>query len=173
MTRKYQSHGTGEFTRDQFRRIGENVIFERGVLVFHPENIELGDNVYVGHNSILKGYHKNLFIIGDNTWIGQSCFIHSGGGVRVGKNVGVGPHVKILTSFHNEQGRDTPIVFSDIEFAPVEIGDDSDIGIGSIIMPGVKIGRGVQIGAGSVVTTSIPDYAVAFGSPAKVARTRQ
>lgn len=173
MAKEYQSHGRGEFTPAQFRKIGRNVVFENGVLVFHPENIELGNNIYVGHNSILKGYHQNLLVIGDNTWIGQTCFFHSAGGIRIGKNVGIGPHVKILTSLHKEMGREIPILFSELEFGEVQIEDDCDIGIGSTILPGVTIGKGVQIGAGAVVTKSIPDFAVAFGVPARVVKYRQ
>ena len=173
MPKQYSSHGSGEFELEQFKSVGQNVVFEAGVLVFHPETIELGYNIYVGHNTILKGYFKNSLVIGDNTWIGQNCFFHSAGGIRIGCNVGIGPHVKILTSSHAEQGVDVPILFSELEFSPVSIGDDCDIGIGSIILPGVSIGNGVQIGAGSVVTKNIPDHAVAFGVPAKVVRYRK
>jgi acetyltransferase-like isoleucine patch superfamily enzyme len=173
MAKQYQSQGTGEFTRDQFGAIGENVVFEAGVLVFHPESIELGSNIYIGHNAILKGYYKNALTIGDNTWIGQNCFLHSAGNIRIGRNVGIGPHVKILTSRHKEQGIDLPILFSDLEFAEVVIADDCDIGIGSTILPGVSIGRGVQIGAGAVVTKSIPEFSVAVGVPAQVVRSRR
>ena len=48
-----RSHGTGEFTLEQFARLGDGVVFEPGVLVFHPENIEIGAGVYVGHQTIL------------------------------------------------------------------------------------------------------------------------
>ena len=173
MSKLYKSHGSGGFEPSQFRKIGSNVIFENGVLVFHPENIELGNNIYVGHYAILKGYYKNLMGIGDNTWIGQNCFFHSAGEITIGKNVGIAPGVKILTSFHGEEGAEKPILFSDLEFAEVIIGDDADIGIGAIILPGVKIGKGVQIGAGAIVTRDIPDYAVAVGNPAKVIRQRK
>lgn len=173
MSKLYKSHGAGAFEPSQFRKIGSNVIFETGVLVFHPENIELGNNIYIGHYAILKGYYKNLMSIGDNTWIGQNCFFHSAGGITIGKNVGIAPAVKILTSFHGEEGTEKPILFSDLEFVEVIIGDDADIGIGTIILPGVNIGRGVQIGAGAVVTRDIPDYAVAVGNPAKVIRQRK
>jgi acetyltransferase-like isoleucine patch superfamily enzyme len=142
-------------------------------LVFHPENIELGNNIYIGHNSILKGYYKNVLSIGDNTWIGQNCYFHSAGGIAVGSNVGIGPDVKILTSSHAEAGIETPILFSELNFKKVIIEDDADIGLGSIILPGVTIGKGVQIGAGSIVTRSIPAYSVAFGNPARVARYRK
>ena len=172
MPKQYQSHGSGEFSPSQFKKIGANVIFEKGVLIFHPETIELGDNIYVGHNAILKGYYKNSMRVGDNTWIGQNCYFHSAGGIEIGKNVGIGPNVKILTSFHKEEGRETPILFSELEFQKVVIEDDADIGIGTIILPGVRVGKGVQIGAGSIITKDMPDFAVAFGAPAKVIRIR-
>ena len=167
-----KSHGTGQFELTQFARLGQGVVFEPGVLVFHPENIEIGDNVYVGHNAILKGYYQNKMVIGSGTWIGQQCFFHSAGGLTIGCNVGIGPGVKIITSFHAEEGIQIPILHSRIEFAQVVIGDDSDIGVGAILLPGVTIGRGVQIGAGAVVSRSIEDYAVAAGVPAKVLRMR-
>ena len=110
MNKLYKSHGTGEFEISQLKSIGSNVIFENGVLVFHPENIELGKNIYIGHNSILKAYFKNTLEIGDNTWIGQSCYFHSAGGISIGKNVGIAPSVKILTSYHSEQGLEIPIL---------------------------------------------------------------
>ncbi len=145
------SHGTGRFERHQFARLGTGVVLEPGVLVFHPENIEIGDQVYVGHQTILKGYYKNRLVIGAGTWIGQQCFFHSAGGLMIGPNVGIGPGVKIITSAHAEEGRDKPILHSRLEFRAVTIEPDADIGVGAIILPGVTIGRGSQIGAGAVV----------------------
>lgn len=167
-----RTHGSGELRPDQLARMGPDCIFETGVLIFHPENVELGRNVYVGHYSILKGYYENRLEIGDETWIGQQCFIHAAGGVRIGKQVGIGPGVKILSSQHTEAGREVAIFNAPVELAPVVIGDGADIGVGAIIMPGVSIGEGAQIGAGAVVTRDIPAFAVAAGSPAKVMRER-
>jgi len=59
-----------------------------------------------------------------------------------------------------------------VEFAPVVIEDDCDIGVGAIVLPGVRIGRGAQIGAGAVVAEDVPPYSVAVGVPAKVTRQR-
>jgi len=140
-----KSHGTGEFSTKDFAKLGNNVVFEKGVLVFHPENIEIADDVYVGHNTILKGYYKNKMTIGKGTWIGQQCFLHSAGDIDIGENVGIGPGVKILTSSHSLDEKEKPILHSDIEFAKVTIESGSDIGTGAVIMPGVTIGQGALI----------------------------
>jgi len=162
------SHGSGQVQPEEFARLGVNVILEPGVLVFHPENIEIGNHVYVGHYTILKGYHMNRMIIGDGTWIGQMCFLHSAGGIRVGCNVGIGPGVQILTSYHAGEDIHIPFIHSRLVFRAVIIEDDCDIGIGAIILPGVTIGRGTQVGAGAVVNRNVEPYSVVAGVPARV-----
>ena len=169
---RHRSHGTGAFRPEDFRELGPDCVFETGVLVFHPENISLGRNVYLGHYAILKGYYKGQMRIGDESWIGQQCFFHAAGDLTIGARVGVGPGVKILTSEHQESGRETPVLFSPVAMAPVVIEDDADIGLGAILLPGVTIGRGAVIGAGAVVTRDVPAYAVVAGSPARILRHR-
>ena len=170
---RWRSHGSGAFTRASLGSVGKSVIFEKGVLVFHPKQIAIGNNVYVGHYTILKGYHSNRFVIGDNVWIGQGCFMHAAGGIKIGNHVGIGPGVKIVTSMHRLDQVHKSILDSDIDFAPVVIEDDCDIGVGAIILPGVTIGRGTQVAAGAVVTKNIPAYSVAAGVPAKILRKRK
>jgi acetyltransferase-like isoleucine patch superfamily enzyme len=171
--RKYASHGDGKFNLKDFKKVGDNVIFEEGVLVFHPENVIIGDNVYVGHNSILKGYHENEMVIGDNTWIGQSCFFHSAGGIRIYRAVGFGPGVKILTSVHKDEKPSRPVISNEIEFAQVTVREGCDIGMGAVILPGIEIGEGAIIGAGSVVTRNVEPYSVVAGNPARLLRRRK
>lgn len=173
MTRlRNRTHGTGEFRPEQLASLGPDCVLEAGVLIFHPENVHLGRNVYVGHQTILKGYYKNTLEIGDETWIGQQCFFHAAGGLVIGPRVGIGPGVKILTSQHVEAGREIPIFEAPIDFAPVRIEEGADLGVGAIVLPGVTIGRGAQIGAGAVVTSDVPAYTVAAGVPARVLRER-
>lgn len=167
-----RSHGTGRFERSQFRALGEGVVFEEGALVFHPENVSIGDRVYVGHQAILKGYYKNELTIGEGTWIGQQCFLHAAGGIAIGRDVGIGPGVKVLTSTHGEPGPELPIMDGPIGFAQVVLGDGCDIGVGAIILPGVTVGAGAQVGAGAVVTRDVPPRAVVAGNPARVLRYR-
>ncbi|MBN1947283.1 MAG: acyltransferase [Bradymonadales bacterium] len=167
-----RSHGNGTFTLADFQALGPDTVIEPTVLVFHPETISLGKGVYVGHQTILKGYFDSSMHIGDGSWIGQQCFFHSAGNITIGRQVGIGPAVKILTSQHRDAGREIPLLLSPITRAPVVIEDGADIGIGAVILPGVHIGRGVIVGAGAVVTRDLPDWAVATGVPARVTRLR-
>tara|TARA_R110000803_G_scaffold210076_3_gene280974 strand:- start:1254 stop:1763 length:510 start_codon:yes stop_codon:yes gene_type:complete len=167
-----ESHGTGIVNISELGGFGNNSVIEGGVKIFHPENIQIGNNVYVGHDTILKGYYKNTMSIGDGTWIGQQCFFHSAGGITIGSNVGVGPGVKIMTSAHKDTNKEIPILHEELVFSCVIIEDDSDLGINSIILPGVTIKKGTQVGAGSVVTKTFPEYSVIAGVPAKLIRKR-
>lgn len=173
MTTAARSHGTGQWAPEELARLGEGTTIEPGVLIFHPEHVEIGDQVYVGHDTILKAYYRNRLVIGARSWIGQQCFFHSAGGITIGERVGIGPGVKILTSTHSGQPVETDIMDTEIELAPVSIGDGTDIGINAVILPGVTLGRRVQVGAGAVVTESVPDYAVVAGVPARVLRDRR
>ena len=167
-----RSHGDGRFLPSDLAHCGQDVMIEEGVLIFHPENISLGDRVYVGHQTILKGYYKETLRIGSGTWIGQQCFFHSAGGITIEEDVGIGPGVKILTSSHQDPGRDQHIMAGALHFAPVRIGRGSDIGVGAILLPGVTLGEGVQVGAGAVVTKDVPAFSVVAGNPARVLRMR-
>ncbi len=167
-----KSHGSGTPDISKLARLGKNVVLEAGVLIFHPENIEIHDDVYVGHHTILKGYHKNKMEIGCGTWIGQQCFFHSAGGIRIGRNVGIGPAVKIITSYHEGDDKEKAIIHTPVVFKPVVIEDDADIGTGSVILPGVTVGRGAQVGAGAVVSRDVEPYTVVGGVPARILRRR-
>jgi acetyltransferase-like isoleucine patch superfamily enzyme len=162
-----KTHGTGA-PPWKFRSCGKDVILEAGVLVFHPENVTLGNDVYIGHYSILKGYHENEMVIGDGTWIGQQCFLHSAGGIVVGCDVGIGPGVKILTSQHDvKRDAHLPILHRPISFSAVRIGDGCDIGVSAVLLPGVELGERVQVAAGAVGTKSFFAKAVIAGVPAR------
>ena len=164
-----KSHGTG-LGPWEFAERGEGVMLEEGVLVFHPENIRLGSGIYVGHQTILKGYFKNEMRIADGVWIGQQCFFHSAGGIVIHRKVGIGPGVKILTSAHELKKANGPILDQPLELAPVEIGEGADLGVNAVILPGVTIGAYAQVAAGAVVTKSVEQHTVVAGVPAKTMR---
>jgi acetyltransferase-like isoleucine patch superfamily enzyme len=170
--RQFRSHGDGRFEPKDFKLFGDHVVIEDGVRVWHAETIEVGQNVYIGHDAMIKGYPSGHIIIQDDTWIGQGVFMHGAGGISIGHRVGIGPFVRMLTSTHEIPSRDIAILEGPIQFAPITIEDDVDIGVGTIILPGIHVGQGAQIGAGAVVTRDVPAYAIVAGNPASILRMR-
>ncbi|MBM2820457.1 MAG: hypothetical protein HW405_217 [Candidatus Berkelbacteria bacterium] len=170
----FGTHGTGKFNRTGFAKIGKNVIFEPGILVFHPENIEIGSNVYIGHHTILHGADENKLIIGDRVWIGPQCYLHSSGGIKIYSDNGLAPQTRIISSFHDLDQDDLgPIVNLPIKQKEVIIKSGCDIGLGSIILPGVTIEEGTQVGAGAVVTKNTERYSIVAGVPARKLKLRE
>jgi len=152
-----KSKGTGKFTNSEFAKIGENVVIEDGVRIFHPENVFIGDNVYIGHDTILDGHYNGNITIGDETWIGPQCFMHGAGTIKIGRNVGVGPGVQMLTSTHELTKDGRPIIDHPLIFKQITIENGCDIGMGTIILPGITIGKQSVVGAGSVVTYDVQE----------------
>ncbi len=166
------SIGSGRFTLADLGSLGEGTVIEEGVLIFNAAHVHIASNVYIGHRTMLCGDTRGELHIEEGVWIGPDCYMHSAGGIRVGSRAGVGPRVIMLTSTHAETSPPTPIIDAPLEFAPVEVGEDCDVGVASILLPGARLGAGAQIGAGSVVTGEIPAGAIAAGMPARVMRQR-
>ncbi len=170
---RWKSHGDGNFKRTSFMAIGKEVVIEKDVLVFHPENISIGSMVYIGHQTILKNHIKGKLVIGSNVWIGQQCFIHSAGNVFIGNHVGIGPSVKIISSVHEVGMEHSAIIDNKVIRAAVHLEEGCDIGVGVIILSGVTIGRGAQVAAGAVVTKNVKPYTIVAGVPAKLLAKRK
>lgn len=166
------THGTGRFTLADLAGCGDGVVIEDEVLIFHPERVWLGQGVYIGHRTTVKGDTRGKVRIETGAWIGQDSYLNGAGTIRIGARTGIGPRVMMLTSTHSETPFPTPIIDAPLEFAPVEVGAGCDVGIGAILLPGTVLGDGVQVGAGAVVNGSFPPGAVIAGTPARLMRMR-
>ncbi len=166
------SYGSGLFRPTELAACGDGVVVEPDARIFHPEHVELGDGVYVGHFAVIHGYHRGHVRIGAGSFVGQHCLLHGAGGLDIGERVGIGAGVRVITSTHADPGRDRPLIDGALQFAPVRIGAGCDLGVNAVVLPGVTLGRGVQVGAGAVVTADLPDFVVAMGVPARVTRPR-
>lgn len=109
-------------------------------------NIEIGDNFFANHNTVILDAAKVTF--GDNVFIAPNCGFYTAG--------------HPIDTERRNQG---------LEYAyPITVGDNVWIGGGVQVMPGVTIGSNVVIGGGSVVVHDIPDNSVAVGNPCRVIR---
>lgn len=106
--------------------------------------------------------------IGEHTFINSPCFLELNAPVRIGKRVGIGNHLIIVTSTHKLGPASQRM--STLIRKPVTIGDGAFIGARVIILPGVTIGPGAFVTAGSVVAKDVPANAVVAGNHAEVVR---
>ncbi|MBS1920195.1 MAG: acyltransferase [Bacteroidetes bacterium] len=104
--------------------------------------------------------------VGVNTWIGPFTIIDGSGNLSIGNNCTISAGVHIYT--HDNVGRTITGGKIPIMHDPVEIGDCTYIAPQVVIQKGVRIGKHCIIGANSFVNSSIPDFSVAVGSPAKI-----
>ena len=101
---------------------------------------------------------------GKNVFINHSFTAMSIGGIELGDNVQIGPHVTIVTDNHDLKNRYV------LRCKGVRVGANAWIGAGVTIMPGVTVGENAVVAGGAVVTKDVPANAVVGGNPAKVIR---
>jgi acetyltransferase-like isoleucine patch superfamily enzyme len=105
--------------------------------------------------------------IGTNTRINRNCCLDVRGGLTIGNNVSVSPHVMILTAEHDVRDPTFRVTTQ-----PVVIEDNAFIGTRALILPGVTIGRGAVVAAGAVVTRDVTPFAIVAGAPARPVAAR-
>lgn len=132
-------------------RIGYHAVLRRGT--------KIGDHSIFGTHSVSEG--KNS--IGSYTTIHSQCHITAG--VVIEDRVFIAPFFVGANTPRIVHGRKYLLVLE-----PYRIKFGARIGIGVSVLPKVTIGREALIGAGSLVTKDIPDFAVAYGRPARVVR---
>lgn len=107
-------------------------------------NIEVGENFYMNHNSVILDCAKVTF--GDNVFVGPNCGFY--------------------TALHP---LDVETRNKGMEWAEsITVGNNVWFGGNVTVLPGVTIGDNAVIGAGSVVVKDIPSNVVAVGNPCKV-----
>ncbi len=134
-------------------KIGKNTNIHPTVIIREGQNVEIGDNCYFNHNTILTGGHSD-------------------GKLIIGNYVQTGPNVGFFVANHYYKDPLVPIKEQGYDENDIIIEDDVWIGANSIITSGVRIGKGAVIGACSVVTRNIPPYSIAAGCPAKIIKSR-
>lgn len=142
----FYSKGQGRFLR--------NTRVSSTVSIISPKNLEIGDQCWIWHHSIIDA----------------SNGVKIGIGVQIGAFVGIFTHsshisIRLLGSDFIKCDANSRLGYVR---APVAIGDYTFIAAGSIIMPGTTIGKGCIIGAGSVVKGNVPDFSIVSGSPAEI-----
>jgi acetyltransferase-like isoleucine patch superfamily enzyme len=108
--------------------------------------------------------------IGRRVYVGSFCCL---GDVTLDDDVLVSSHVSIMNGNrqHGIERLDVPVREQPGEWPRVTIGKDSWLGERSIIQ--ADVGDHCVVAAGAVVTSSLPDYAIAMGVPARIKAYRR
>lgn len=121
---------------------GKNTVIRPSASFAYPENIFLGESVFINRRTYIWAGKHSKIKIGDHTMIGPGVFITS-------DNYGLDKAHKISQQ---------PTKESD-----VLIGSDVWIGAYSIILPGITIGDGAVVSAGSIVTRDVEPFTIVAG----------
>ena len=121
--------------------------------------VEIGDYFYLGDNSSLWCYDKEIRI-GNRVLIAHNVSLFNHNTHPIDPNLRF-LHYKLIINEGKYEGQG-------IEGENTVIGDDVWIGCNCVILKGVHIGKGTIISAGSVVVSDMPAGVMAGGNPARV-----
>lgn len=127
-------------------------------------------------SSNVKFINKKKINIKDNVWVGHYSLLDGTGGISIGEGVNIASHTCIYSHSSQNSIRLLGKKFIEIPaekrigyiIESVEIGEYTFVGTSCVILPGTKIGKGSIVGAGSVVKGVYSDYSVIAGNPAKI-----
>lgn len=156
---------------------GRNVDIHEDWRFIGAEGISIGNNTSIQKGAYFLVPYDNYngmprIVIGDGCDLGDRLCISASNKVILEENVLIAANVHITDHDHNYDLVGIPIRHQGISSFSNEvvIGRDSWIANNVVISGNVKIGKGCVIGANSVVTSDVPSYCVAAGSPARVVK---
>lgn len=149
------------------------------LLLIRKRNIKFGKTSTFGRGTVL--YAPNQMVIGENVYIGKYCSLETD--IEIGNDVLLGNNVGLIGKYDHDFScigksiKDSPwIGDSDYQFKgkglKIVVENDVWIGYGSIIVSGVRIGCGAIVAAGSVVLKDVEPYTIVAGNPARVVSRR-
>jgi len=151
------------YSKHETAIVDEPVEVGAGTKIWHFSHIsagvKIGDNCKLGQNVFVQNNVK----IGNNCKIQNNVSIY--GGVELEDYVFCGPSM-VFTNVLNPRCK-YPQETAD-KYVKTLIREGASLGANSTIVCGITVGKNAFVGAGSVVTKDVPDYALVYGSPAKI-----
>jgi acyl-CoA synthetase (AMP-forming)/AMP-acid ligase II/acetyltransferase-like isoleucine patch superfamily enzyme/acyl carrier protein len=154
-------------------KLGTNVTLMPGVDLKVREHgkIIIHDSVLLDSNVRLVAANDAELEVGAGSALAMGTIVNAGADVRIGRGTLIAAYGYIVASEHGIEGRE-PISQASYVHSPILIGSDVWLGGYVFVERGAIIGDGAVVGVHSTVTSSIPEYAVAMGNPARPVRTR-
>lgn len=160
-------------------RVGERFRAADSVSVFRTGNVHPQAGIFIGEDvmlfdgvRLLLGDADTRLEIGAGVVVNVGAYLSGEGGLRIGEQVLIGPHAKLLSAGHEIHAGHEVVACNPIVGGQISVGRGAWIGAGAIILPGVTIGAGAVVAAGSVVTHDVAPMMVVAGTPARVLHRR-
>ena len=159
----------------QFAEIGRGARISPPFRFYGLNEMSFGENVMINSDCWLQTIPGDeccpKLIIKAHTGIGMGAHISAAKQILIEEHVLLGRNVHISDHAHAFEDVKIPIIQQGISgIAPVSIGRETWLGQNVVVLPGVTIGRHCVIGANSVVNSSVPDFSIAVGVPARVVK---
>ncbi len=131
-----------------------------GTRIWAFVNILAGSKIGRDCNICDRCFVENDVVLGDRVTV--KCGVSLYDGLVLESDVFVGPGV----IFSND-----PRPRSGVHLAAhprTLVRQGASLGAGAILLPGIAVGRYAMVGAGALLTRDVPDFALAYGSPAQL-----
>lgn len=123
----------------------------KNVSIFTPRilgnfDLEIGDNVWLGHEPLIFGASGSKIVIEDNAKVASRA---------------------ILVTGYHEYGLQYDNIAGPGKWDDVTIGKGALVDTMAIVCPGKTVGEKAHVAAGSVVTHDVPEFTRVAGVPAR------
>jgi len=120
------------------------------------EDAKIGKNCNICDGCFVEG----KVVIGDNVTIKNGVYLWEG--ITVEDGVFIGPNATFVNDKYPRSKN------TDYKQEQTLLKKGCSIGANATILSGIVIGESAMVGAGAVVTKDVPDFALAYGNPAKI-----
>jgi galactoside O-acetyltransferase len=156
-----------------FHSYGKNVLISRFARFYSPEKIKIGDNVRIDDFCILSG---NISI-GSHIHISAYVGMYAANGIVMEDYSGISPRGTLFSAMDDFNGDYLigpvhPTKLTNVTGGNIILKKFAQIGANSIVFPNLIIGEGAVVGACSLVTSSLSDWGIFVGVPAKWQKER-
>lgn len=127
-------------------KVGKNLEIMSSAKIVGNMDLEIGDNVFIGHEALLCGAEGSKILICDYAKVGSRC---------------------VLVTGYHKFTPDGPCIRGEGLHKDIVIESGAVVSTLSMINPGKTIGRMAYVMAGSMVTHDVPEFTCVAGVPAR------
>jgi acetyltransferase-like isoleucine patch superfamily enzyme len=130
-------------------KVGKNVEIFSSAKIHGTMDLEIGDNVFIGHEVLIFGATGSLIKIGDYAKVGSRSVVVTG---------------------DHRFSPDGDCIAKEGIYKNVIIDEGATLSTAVIILPGITVGKMAHVAAGSIVTKDVESYMRVAGNPARPIR---